>query len=360
MRSFRLERQLDLDARRAALCRVAGALCALVLSALVLAVTGRNPAWILWQALDAIFSRQRGIEGVALRAIPILMTALAVALSLRLRIWNIGSDGQFLAGAFAAVGVGINLNAPGWVMLLAMAAAGTLAGAVWILIPALARAYWGVNEIITTLLLNFVAVQLCAWAALGFWRDEGAWAIQSTEAIKDTLPKIPGTESLTIALLFPLVIACVLWWVFRSTRAGYEIDMIGGNPKAAAFAGINVPRRVVAVMLVTGAIAGLGGMIHLAGSPGAQQLNSGFSAQYGLSGFIVAAIAAGSFLGLVVGGFLIAGMFYSGLVLQTRGLSVYIVLALYGIILIGVAVGEMAARYRLVRAESEVAARRST
>ncbi len=111
---------------------------------------------------------------------------------------------------------------------------------------------------------------------------------------------------------------------------------------------------------VTGAIAGLGGMIHLAGSPGAQQLNSGFSAQYGLSGFIVAAIAGGSFLGLVVGGFLIAGMFFSGLVLQTRGLSVYIVLALYGIILIGVAVGEMAARYRLVRAESEVVARRST
>ena len=360
MRSFRLERQLDLDARRSAVCRIIGALGALMLSALLLVVTGRNPAWILWQALDAIFSRQRGIEGVALRAIPILMTALAVALSLRMRIWNIGSDGQFLAGAFAAVGVGINLNAPGWVVLFAMAAAGTLAGAVWILVPALARAYWGVNEIITTLLLNFVAIQLCAWAAIGFWRDEGSYVLQSTEAINVTLPKIPGTESLSISLLFPLVIAGALWWVFRSTRAGYEIDMIGGNPKAAAFAGINVPRRVVAVMLVTGAIAGVGGMIQLAGSPGAQQLNAGFSAQYGLSGFIVAALAAGSFLGLLIAGFLIAAMFFAGLVLQTRGLSVYIILALYGIILIGVAVGEVAARYRLVRAEAEVAVTRPT
>ncbi len=360
MKAFRLERQLDLDPRRAAFYRILGALCALVFSALVLVVTGRNPVWILGQAIDAIFSRQRGIEGVALRATPILMTALAVALSLRLRIWNIGSGGQFLAGAFAAVGVGINLDAPGWVVLFAMAAAGALAGAAWILVPALARAYWGVNEIITTLLLNFVAVQLCAWAALGFWRDEGAFAIQSTESIEDTLPRIPGTESLSIALFFPLVIAGVLWWVFRSTRAGYEIDMIGGNPKAAAFAGINVPRRMVAVMLVTGAIAGLGGMIQLAGSPGAQQLNAGFAAQYGLSGFIVATIAAGSFLGLVVAGFLIAAMFFAGLVLQTRGLSVYIILALYGIILIGVAVGEMAARYRLVRAESEVAVTRQT
>jgi len=349
MKAFRLERQLDLDPRRATLCRILGALGALVFSALLLVATGRNPVWILGQAIEAIFSRQRGIEGVALRAIPILMTGLAVALSLRLRIWNIGSDGQFLAGAFAAVGVGINLDAPGWVVLFAMAAAGTLAGAAWIVIPAVARAYWGVNEIITTLLLNFVAVQLCAWAALGFWRDEEAFAIQSTESIEDVLPRIPGTESLSISLFFPLVIAGVLWWVFHSTRAGYEIDMIGGNPKAAAFAGINVPRRIVVVMLVTGAIAGLGGMLQLAGSPGAQQLNAGFSAQYGLSGFIVAAIATGSFLGLVVGGFLIAAMFFAGLVLQTRGLSVYIIFALYGIILIGVAVGEVAARFRLVR-----------
>jgi simple sugar transport system permease protein len=355
MKAFRLERQLDLDPRRAALYRILGALCALLLGALVLVATGRNPVWILGQAIDAIFSRQRGIEGVALRATPILMTALSVALCLRLRIWNIGAGGQFLAGAFAAVGVGINLDAPGWVVLFAMAAAGTLAGAAWILVPALARAYWGVNEIITTLLLNFVAVQLAAWAALGFWRDEEAFAIQSTKSIEDTLPGIPGTESLSIALFFPLVIAGVLWWVFRSTRAGYEIDMIGGNPKAAAFAGINVPRRMVAVMLVTGAIAGLGGMIQLAGSPGAQQLNAGFGAQYGLSGFIVATIAAGSFLGLVVAGFLIAAMFFAGLILQTRGLSVYIILALYGIILIGVAVGEIAARFRLVRADLDIA-----
>ena len=345
---WRIERRLEVDARRAATCRIGGAVGAMVLAGLLLLLTGRNAFWLFWQALDAIFGSQRGIEGVALRAIPILMTALGVALSLRMKVWNIGSDGQFLMGAFAAVGVGIHMDGPGWFVLIVMAAAATLAGAAWILIPALARAYWDVNEIITTLLLNFVALQLVTWAALGFWRDKEAAVIQSTRKVPVTLAGLPGAESVTIALLVPLVIAVVLWWVFRSTTIGYEIDTIGGNPRAAGFAGIAVRRRILVVMLFTGAIAGLGGMLQFS-APGAQALGPGFSAQFGLSGFIVAALAGASFAGVIGGGMFIASMFYAGLVLQTKGLSVYIIFAIYGVILTGIALGEIATRYRLVR-----------
>ena len=345
---WRIERRLEVDARRAATCRIGGAVGAMVLAGLLLLLTGRNAFWLFWQALDAIFGSQRGIEGVALRAIPILMTALGVALSLRMKVWNIGSDGQFLMGAFAAVGVGIHMDGPGWFVLIVMAAAATLAGAAWILIPALARAYWDVNEIITTLLLNFVALQLVTWAALGFWRDKEAAVIQSTRKVPVTLAGLPGAESVTIALLVPLVIAVVLWWVFRSTTIGYEIDTIGGNPRAAGFAGIAVRRRILVVMLFTGAIAGLGGMLQLS-APGAQALGPGFSAQFGLSGFIVAALAGASFAGVIGGGMFIASMFYAGLVLQTKGLSVYIIFAIYGVILTGIALGEIATRYRLLR-----------
>ena len=348
---WRLERRLEVDARRAATCRIGGAVAAMVLAGLLLLVTGRNAFWLFWQALDAIFGGQRGIEGVALRAIPILMTALGVALSLRMRVWNIGSDGQFLMGAFAAVGVGIHMEGPGWLVLIAMAVAATLAGAAWILVPALARAYWDVNEIITTLLLNFVALQLVTWSALGFWRDKEAAVIQSTRKVPVTLAGLPGAESVTIALLVPLVIAVVLWWVFRSTTIGYEIDTIGGNPRAAGFAGIAVRRRIMVVMLFTGAIAGLGGMLQLS-APGAQALGPGFSAQFGLSGFIVAALAGASFAGVIGGGAFIASMFYAGLVLQTKGLSVYIIFAIYGVILTGIALGEIAARYRLMRRDA--------
>ena len=349
---WRLVRRLDTDARTAALTRVAGAVGALLLVGLLLLLTGRNPFWIFFEALKAIFGSQRGIEGVALRAIPILMTALGVALSLRMKVWNIGSDGQFLVGAFAAVGVGIHMDGPGWLVLTAMALAAIAAGAAWILLPALARAFWDVNEIITTLLLNFVAVQLVTWSALGFWRDEKAAVIQSTEEVPFTLPDLPGSKSLTVALLVPFLIALALWWVFRSTTVGYEIDTIGGNPRAAGFAGIRVRRRILTVMLVTGAIAGLGGMLQLS-APGAQALNAGFSAQFGLSGFIVAALAGASFAGVIGGGVFIASMFYAGLVLQTKGLSVYIIFGMYGIILTGIALGEIAARFRLRRADAD-------
>ena len=348
---WRLERRLEVDARRAALTRIGGAVAAMIVVGILLLLTGRNAFWIFWQALDAIFGRQRGIEGVALRAIPILMTALGVALSLRMKVWNIGSDGQFLMGALAAVGVGIHMDGPGWLVLMVMAAAATLAGAAWILVPALARAYWDVNEIITTLLLNFVALQLVTWSALGFWRDKAAAVIQSTREVPYTLPGIPGADSVTIALLVPLAIAAVLWWVFRSTTIGYEIDTIGGNPRAAGFAGIAVPRRILIVMLFTGAIAGLGGMLQLS-APGAQAMNAGFSAQFGLSGFIVAALAGASFWGVIGGGVFIASMFYAGIVLQTKGLSVYIIFAIYGVILTGIALGEIAARYRVVRRDA--------
>jgi len=352
---WRLERRLEVDAKRAALTRIGGAVGAMVVVGILLLLTGRNAFLIFWQALDAIFGRQRGIEGVALRGIPILMTALGVALSLRMKVWNIGSDGQFLMGALAAVGVGIHMDGPGWLVLILMAAAATLAGAAWILVPALARAYWDVNEIITTLLLNFVALQLVTWSALGFWRDKAAAVIQSTREVPFTLPGIPGANSVTIALLVPLAIAAVLWWVFRSTSIGYEIDIIGGNPRAAEFAGIAVRRRILIVMLFTGAIAGLGGMLQLS-APGAQAMNAGFSAQFGLSGFIVAALAGAAFWGVIGGGLFIASMFYAGIVLQTKGLSVYIIFAIYGVILTGIALGEVAARYRVVRRDADESA----
>ncbi len=347
---MRLERRLDTGARRTAMARILGAVAGFALAGLLLLLTGRNPFTLLADSIDAVFGSKRGIEGVAVQSVPILMCALGVALSLRMRVWNIGSDGQFLAGAFLACGIGINLGGPGWLLLVIMAAGSIVGGALWILVPAAARAYWGVNEIITTLLLNFVAVQLVVWASLGFWRDEASQVTQSTESVPVTLPRIPGFNSVSMGFFVPLLLALVLWLVFRSTKVGYEIDTIGGNPRAAAFAGIDVPKRIVIVMMVSGAIAGLGGFLQLTGAPGAQALNGGgFSRSYGLSGFIVAALAGASFLGVLLAGLFVSAMFYAGIALQTRGLSVYIIFGIYGLVLVGVAVGQMGAHYRITR-----------
>jgi simple sugar transport system permease protein len=261
-------------------------------------------------------------------------------------------------GAFAATGVGIHWAGPDPLVIIVMALAGMAAGGLWILVPALARAYWGVNEIITTLLLNFVALQIVTWASLGFWQDKAARVVQSTPRVSAELPAIPGFDQLHIGFLVPLVLAVLLWWVFRGTKVGYEIDMIGGNPRAAAFAGIRVPKRIVIVMLCTGAIAGLSGALHLSGAY--FRLQPGISTNYGLSGFIVAALAGGSFLGLIVGGLFIASVLHAGTALQTEGLSVYIVLAVYGALLFGIAIGEALSRYRIVRHDVDLGAEGAT
>ena len=346
---YRLARRLEAAPGRQHVIRLVGALAGLLLAGLLLLLTGRSPLTILGDSVDAILGSQRGVEGVLRQAVPIILCGLGVALSLRMKVWNIGSDGQFMFGAFCALGISIYVDLPDPVLLALMLIAGAVGGAVWILVPALARAYWGVNEIITTLLLNFVALQLIVWASLGFWRDTTSQVTQSTVRVEATLPTVPGLESLSIAVFAPIVIAVVLWLVFRSTTVDYEIDMIGGNPRAARFAGVNVSRRILVVMLFTGAIAGLAGMLQLTGVPGSEAMSGGFSARYGLSGFIAAALAGASFPGVLVAGMFIASMFFAGINLQTKGLSVYIILALYGIVLIGVAIGEVAARYDIVR-----------
>lgn len=327
--------------------RVAGAVAGLLVSGFILLLTGRNPFLLLWRAVDGTFFELKGLEETGVLLTPILMSALAVHVALRMKAWNIGSEGQFYMGAWAAAGIGIHWDGPRALVLVVMALAGFAAGAAWIAVPALARAYWGVNEIITTLLLNFVAIQIVAWFSFDIWRDKKASVIQSTPPVQSILPLFFGSSTLYIGVFVPLIIAGVLYAVFRSSKWGFEVDLIGGNPRAAAFSGIRVKRRIVVVMLLSGALAGLSGMLHLAGP--AKRLSSSISSNYGLSGFIVAALAGASILGVVAGAVFIATMLHAGIKLQSDGLSLYIVTAIYGLVLLGIALGEVAARFRVVR-----------
>ncbi len=344
-RSIRLERRLHVDPRRSALIRVIGLLASLVVVALLLAITGRDVPVLAGEILDTTLGTSFGLQSTAVLATPILLDAIAVAIPLRMRLWNIGVEGQFYVGALAAAGVGIYVDAPGPILLVLMALAGALGGALWILVPALARAFWNVNEIITTLLLNFVAIQWVTWFSIGPWRDKEAEVVSATPEVGARLPVLIENGILHIGFFLPLILAAAFFVVFRSWRWGYEVDMIGGNPRAAEFAGVDVRRRIMSVMLLSGALAGISGMVHLSGASG--RLQGTISNQYGLSGFIVAALAGASFVALIAGGLFIALLLASGVALQGVGLSVYIVLAVYGLALIGIGVGEMASRYRL-------------
>jgi simple sugar transport system permease protein len=330
--------------------RLLAVFLALIVVGIVLKLSGLEPLALGRKALGQTLGNPYGLQQALILATPLIMTGLAVAVGMRMRLWNIGADGQLYLGAFAATAVALFIPGPPALMLVVMVLAGAIGGALWILIPALMRAYWNVNEIITTLLLNFVAVLLVNHFAIGPWRDTGAAILSATRRLPFTLPAL-GSTYLHAGIIIPLIVAVLLALAIQNTRWGYEVRIIGGSRGVAEFAGIPVLRHILTIMLISGAIAGLAGMIEVSGV--AYRLSGTISNNYGYMGIIVAALANGSPLGVLIAGFLLAVLLNAGIVLQTSGLSVSAMLAINGVILIFAAIGEVAAQYRLVREAPE-------
>jgi simple sugar transport system permease protein len=326
--------------------RAIAVLLALLVSGVIIELSGLPALTLAKKALRSTLGSAYGLEQAGVLATSLILTGLAIAVGMRMRLWNIGAEGQLFLGAWGATAVGIHItNGPPVLMFLLMFVASALAGALWILIPALVRAYWNVNEIITTLLFNFVAILFVNHFAIGPWRDRSAAILTATYRIPYELPKLVGT--LHIGIVIAIMIAIALALSMQNTRWGYEVTTIGGNRRAAEFTGIPVTRNILMVMLLSGGIAGIAGMILVTGS--AHRLSGFISNDYGYMGIIVAALANASPLVTVLVGYLLAVLLNAGIVLQTQGLSVNTVIAINGLILLFAAIGEAAAQYRLVR-----------
>jgi ABC-type uncharacterized transport system permease subunit len=221
----------------------------------------------------------------------------------------------------------------------------------WILVPTLARAYAEVNELITTLLLNFVATLIVYYVSTGPWHERGAMTLGASPRVRYALPEFYGS----IHWGFPVAIAAavIMAAVLAFTKWGYEVRFSGANPQAARFAGIPVRRRIIVAMLLSGAIAGAAGMMELAGT--VHRLQGGISNNFGYLGIMVAVLARGSAFGVLAGAALMAVILNSGIILQTQGLNTSTVLAITGLILFFTAIGDELAHYRVVRTEPAAA-----
>jgi simple sugar transport system permease protein len=325
--------------------RVAAITLALVTAGIGLALTGSSPVALAGEVISATFGSSFALEDLGLLVTPLILTGLSASVSLRIGAWNIGAEGQFYAGALAATGIGLFVPGPTIVMLPVMFVAGSLAGAFWILIPTLARAYADVSELITTLLLNFVATLLVFWFSTGPWLDPSGQAIGTTARVVHEMPEFWGS----VHWGFPIAIALTLivGWVMNFTRWGYEVRIAGSNPQAARYAGIPFQRRLILVMLISGGIAGAAGMLELAGT--VHRLQGGISNGFGYLGIMVAVLARGSTIGVLAGAVLMAVILNSGIILQTEGVTVSVVLAITGLILFYTAIGDELAHYRIQR-----------
>jgi ABC-type uncharacterized transport system permease subunit len=344
---FRIQRVPSAQPAVALAARAAAIILALIVAGLVLAANGANPIRLATQVVSSTFGSSFGLEDVGLLVTPLILTGLSVAVALRIGAWNIGAEGQFYAGAFAATGVALFVPGPTIVMLPLMFVAGALGGLIWILVPTLARAYADVSELITTLLLNFVATLLVYWMATGPWLDPSGHALATTARLPHDVPEFWGIVhwGFPLAIVLTVAIAAVL----NYTRWGYEVRIAGSNPNAAKYAGMPFRRHLIIVMLLSGAIAGVAGMLEVAGT--VHRLQGGISNNFGYLGIMVAVLARGSALGVLAGAALMGIILNSGIILQTQGVNVSTVLAITGLILFFTAIGDEFAHYRITRTE---------
>lgn len=325
---------------------------ALLVGAVLLRWTGANP-WSLYRRMAlAAFGSAYGWSDTTVKATPLILAGLGVSVAFRARLWNIGAEGQLYLGAFMAAGVALGWLPPATpmaLMLTAMAVAGFLGGALWGLIPGLLKARLNVNEIITTLMLNYVAVLWNNYFVYGPWSERGfgmspqfpksAWLPR----LADFARELPAFRGLTthLGILLGVVLAVVLWIVWRRTKWGFEINVIGDNPRAAHYAGINLPRNIALVLAISGGLAGLAGMCEVAGV--VHRLQERFSPGYGFTAIIIAWLAKLNPLAIVLVAYLFGGLLVGADEIQPAGIAQL----LQGVILFMVVGGELLLRYRL-------------
>jgi len=310
------------------------ALVALAVFAVLLLAAGKDPLRAYRDTLIYVFGNSYGFSELLVRMTPLLLTAVAVALPTRLGLINVGGEGQLYMGAWLATAGALGCaDLPAWLLLPLLTALGFAGGALWALLPGLLRAAKLVNETISTLLLNYIAPLIVSFFIFGPWRSSDSASYPQSSAFVDAarLPSFAGTR-IHLGLLYGLACLALYGFVMRRTRWGLEMRAIGGNAEASLRLGIPVSGYMIAAMAVGGGIAGIAGMAEVSAIQG--RLVAALSPGYGFIGFLVAWLAGGSVVGILVMAFLFAVISAVGDILQiTQGVPYAVVNLLMAVIL---------------------------
>lgn len=317
---------------------IVAVIVALILGAGLMLSVGSDPIRAYEVLFRESFFDYFGLANTLVKTSPILLAGLAVVIPLRAGLYNIGAEGQiYLGGLFAAI-VGLNMpEMPSAVGIPIVMLAAMLGGAFWAFLPAYLRAYRGTNEVIVTLLMNFVGISVVSFAVSGPMLAKSAPYPYSEELPESLhLPNLMPRTDAHIGVLVAVALALLVYVVLRYTRGGFAIETVGRSPAAARYAGVAVKAQMVRAMLYGGAMAGLAGGIEVIGVK--YRLFHLFSAGYGYDGIVVAFIALGSPLLLPLAAFFLAGLQAgAGVMQRSAGIERSIMDAIQGIVVILVA-----------------------
>jgi ABC-type uncharacterized transport system permease subunit len=264
---------------------------AILTGALLLLLTGFDPIRAYGRMLQAAFGSKYALVQTLQQAAPILLCALGIAVPAKLKLWNIGADGQFYIGALATTGVFLAFpDLPALVMLPLMAIAAMLGGLLWIAVPTVLRVFWSVSEILTTLMFNYIALPIVNYLLYGPWRSPLSFNFPVTRRLTSNafLPTLYGLP-VHIGVVAAVAIAIALHLYISHTSPGFRLRVTGDNRRAASYSGYRVRAIEVGAMGLSGVLAGLAGMIQVAGVT--HQMLPNLSPGFGYSGIIVASLA---------------------------------------------------------------------
>lgn len=350
---MRLEKRTQSSSAALVLAPLGAVVFTLLISALLVlwagAPVGRTYGLLLQGGFGSVFAWSETLT----RAIPLMLTGLAAAVAFKARLFNIGAEGQLYVGALAAVAVGglhggTGFDLPPALLFVLMMLAAAMAGALLLLGPALMKARLGVDEVVTTLLLNFIVLLLVSLMLDGPMKDPTAmgWP-QSVVLVGDLeLAKLIPQTRVHTGLLWACALAVGLWALMKYTVLGFDIRAVGANARAAAFAGVPVTRTVVLVALLSGGLAGLAGAIEVAGRT--SYLTLDMSPGYGYSGIVIAMLAGLHPLGVMLGSVFVAGVLVGAdSMSRVVGVPTFIADVIVATSLISVLVATLLTQYRV-------------
>ncbi len=348
---WRFEKRLHVGWKSEAVTLVLAILVAVGISSFLIMAAGTG-VWDAYKALiqGAIGSRRSILESLV-QATPLILTGLAAAVAFRAKIWNIGGEGQFFAGAMGAwwIADAVGNTLPRFLMLPLIVLFGAIAGAFWGGIAGFLRARYGTNEIIVTVMMNFIILLILSWLLGGPWRSPDTFYFQTEKMPESSwLPRFLADSRLHWGFGIAIIAAIAVYILIWKTPLGFEIRGLGINAVAARFKGISVARTIIVVMLISGALAGIAGAGEVGGIHHRLQLD--ISIGYGFTGIIIALIGrlhpAGVVAAAIAFGALINGATFMQI---TTGTPSALVDVIQGLVLITVLIGAVVVRYRLRR-----------
>ena len=338
-------------------------LVGLLLGSLIILASGSNVFEVYTETVDAIVGSSRSFQQTLRATTPLILTGLAAAVAFRMRLYTIGAEGQLYIGAIAGSGAAL-LIGDGHSTLYVMPAvllAGVIGGTVWALIIAVPRAYFGTDEVVGTLMLNFIALHIMNWLIFGsvsYWRDQGNLGFPGGKVVPESAQLHQFWGRADTGIFIAVALALILGLYLKWTSHGFEWSVIGDSLRAGIYAGMNVRRQIISVLGLSGALAGMAGAMQVASVTYALEPRGLESGGLGFTGIVVAAIAGLNPRAIVPAAFVVAGITTAGPSLSRIGVSPASVIALEGILLLSVAGGQFFNHFtlRVAPAPPEIAA----